>query len=251
MRQSFSARSNPKVFYRPIEAAIRWSGLVRFESRILEVMGSRKVPDPADFPQWPVLRLNAERIFDALANGDLPYGKSGITREDPSLLNDPELTIRHVNLKAWMARCYPDQKPAFLFDTLERHLHPAVSIEVVQILLADRDALKIQLAARTKDMEALQSQFEALNAQYQTLLIEGQHAHEIHPRSESTYLNIIGALIGLLLGKSPSGVPYSSFHTLESIISALIAHHGGRPGISQSTLWTKFAEAKRHLASDS
>ena len=249
MRKSHGLSPHAKVSYRPIEAAIRWSGLVRFESRILEVIGRRQMPDPADFPRWPMLRLNAERLVDALANGDLAYGKGGITCEDRSLLVDPALTIRHVDLKIWMVRYYPDQKPAFLFDSLERDLHPAVSIGTVQTLLADREALKIQLADRVKACQSLQSQLQALKAEHQVQLAEQAQAREPNPRSESTYLNIVGALINLLLGKSPAGVPHSSFHTVESVVSALIAHHGGCPGLSERTLWAKFAAAKRHLAS--
>jgi hypothetical protein len=67
--------------------------------------------------------------------------------------------------------------------------------------------------------------------------------------SEGTYLNIVGGLLTLLLGKSPSGIPYSSFETLEAVISALTAHFGGRSGMSERTLWSKFAAAKRHLSS--
>src|SRR5690606_36431059 len=120
---------DPKVFYRPIEAAIRWSGLTRFESRILKTLSDKALPGHHDFPRWPMLRLNTERIFDALVNGELPYGKAGITCEDPSLLDDPGLTVRHVDLKAWMVRFYPDQRPAFLFDDIERQLHPAIRID--------------------------------------------------------------------------------------------------------------------------
>ena len=130
-----------KVFYRPIEAAIRWSRLTRFEPRILDTLGARPIPDPDDFPRWPMLRLNTERIFDAIRNDDLPYGKAGITCDDPSLIDDPDLTVRHVDLKTWMSRFYPDQRPAFLFDAIERRLHPAVSIETVQALLAARRQL--------------------------------------------------------------------------------------------------------------
>ena len=93
-----------KVFYRPIEAAIRWSRLIRFEPHILGTLGTRPIPDPSDFPRWPMLRLNTERIFDAIRNGDLPYGKAGITCDDPSLFDDPDLTVRHVDLKTWMSR---------------------------------------------------------------------------------------------------------------------------------------------------
>jgi hypothetical protein len=151
-----------KVFYRPIEAAIRWSRLTRFELRILDTLGARPIPDPGDFPRWPTLRLNTERIFDAIRNGDLPYGKAGITCDDPSLIDDPDLTVRHVDLKTWMSRFYPDQRPAFLFDAIERRLHPAVSIETVQTLLAEQEALRIRLADREQSFSTLHEQHELL-----------------------------------------------------------------------------------------
>ena len=65
---------------------------------ILDTLGTRQIPDAGDFPRWPMLRLNTERIFDAIRNGDLPYGKAGITCDDPSLFDDPDLTVRHVDL---------------------------------------------------------------------------------------------------------------------------------------------------------
>lgn len=233
-----------RVFYRPIEAAIRWSGLLRFEARILDAMSDRGIPAASDFPRWPILRLNAERIFDGVRNGELPYGRSGITSNDPALLDDPDLTIRHVDLKTWMTRFYPDQKPTFLFDDIERLLHPAIGIDAVQTLLAEREALKVRIAELERTFDVLHERHQALCKQ-----IESRSAAErdVSPRSEATYLNIVGGLMGLLLGKSPSGKPYSSFETMESVISALLAHHAGRPGMAERTLWTKLAQARRHL----
>ncbi len=66
-------------------------------------------------------------------------------------------------------------------------------------------------------------------------------------RRESTLLNIVGGLLGLLLGKSPSGKPLSVFKDQAAVIDALLAEHRGKPGMSQRTLETKFAEAKRSL----
>lgn len=228
---------NCRTFYRPIEVAIRWSGLERFESRILEIVGARNILDPDDFPQWPMLRLNVERIFDAMRNRELPYGRAGITCDDPCLLDDPQLTIRHVDLRAWMTHFYPSHRPAFLFDDIERQLHPAISVEAVQALLADREALRAQLAAHQREIEALRKEIKR----------QGAPDRVLATRSETTYLNIVGGLLALLLGKSPSGTPYSSFETMESVISALIAHHEGRPGISERTLWAKLAAAKRQV----
>src|SRR3989344_3477655 len=227
MRKSSCLAFGARTYYRPIEAAIRWSGLMRFEQRILERLGQRPLPDPAEFPRWPMLRLNAERIFDAVAHGELAHGKAGIVRAVKGLpIDDPALTIRHVDLKTWMAHYYPGEKPEFLFDDVERALHPAISLDAV-------DALRTEHAVLAKTHAAC--------------VVEAERAHEPGPRSESTYLNIIGGLLTLLLGKSPAGTAYSSFRSMDAVVSALQAHHQGQPGLSERTLWAKLAQARRHL----
>lgn len=76
----------------------------------------------------------------------------------------------------------------------------------------------------------------------------GAAANEMRSR-ESTYLNIIGALLELVLGKTPAGNPQSVFESQAAIIDALIAHHGTKSGISKTTLEAKFADARRQLNS--
>ncbi|WP_454868419.1 hypothetical protein [Pseudomonas farris] len=221
-----------KVYYSPIEAAIRWSNLQEEEINILSVTALMTRVSAEALPLWPLVGLNIERLYDAMRNGELPYGKGGITSNDPALLDAPQLTIRHVDLKHWMAETYPDQKPGFLFDELEQQLHSAIDLGTVQALLLQIKTLKAQLGNRAQPHQSKPADSKP----------------QLLPRAETTYLNIIGGLLTLLLGQSPSGVRYSSFSTLESVISALIAHHNGRPGITERTLWAKFAEAKRQLA---
>ena len=135
-----------------------------------------------------------------------------------------------------------------LATRFSRRLHPAVSIETVQTLLAEQEALRIRLADREQSFSTLHEQHELLCRQAESWDSAGR---EVTPRSETTYLNIVGGLLALLLGKSPGGRPYSSFETMDSVISALLAHYEGRPGISERTLWAKFSAARRHLdASD-
>jgi hypothetical protein len=249
MRKS-SSGAQAKVFYRPIEAAIRWSGLLRFEQRILATLKQRPLPEVTEFPRWPMLRLNAERIFDALAHGEMPYGKDGLGRDTLGLaMDDSSLTVRHVDLKAWMAHYYPGEKPAFLFDEIERALHPAISLDTVGTLLVEREAIKARLAEHLSVYESLRAEHEALLKTHAACAADAERANAPGPRSETTYLNIIGGLLTLLLGKSPSGMPYSSFLTQEAIISAMVAHHSNAMGITERTLQAKFALARRRLQS--
>lgn len=68
-------------------------------------------------------------------------------------------------------------------------------------------------------------------------------------REETTLLNITGALLRLLLGKSPSGKAFSVFQDQTAVIDALLAEHEGKPGIAKRTLEEKFSAAKRSLSS--
>ena len=189
-----------------------------------------------------------ERIFDALTHGELLGGKAGIVLDSQRpALDDPELTVRHVDLKAWMSQFYPGDRPGFLFDGIERAVHPAVSVDTLNILLADREAAKSQLAELALVHETLRTAHEALAKEHATRAANDEQAREPGLRSETTYLNIIGGLLTLLLGNSPSGAAYSSFRSMDAVVSALIAHHEGRPGLSERTLWSKLAQARRHL----
>ena len=105
------------AFYRPIEAAIRWCGLYVHEERILSELGEAFVPERGQFPQWPCLKVNAEKILYAMVNGELPFGRDG---REVSILEDvadQRKTVGHHQLRAWMEKEYPQQRPAFLFDS--------------------------------------------------------------------------------------------------------------------------------------
>lgn len=221
-----------KVFYRPIEAAIRWSQLTELEPLILAALGERGWPASHEFPQWPALHLNTERILDAMRHGELAYGARGMTTNDPSTLDGPALTVRHVDLKEWISRVYPEEKPAFLFERRrrQRRHRPATSWEI--------------MPASQTELEAVTSRWHGAERQQRGNIDDAT----LSDRAERTYLNIIGGLLSLLLGESPSGQPYSSFRTQDAVISALVAHHGKSMGIAERTLQMKFARAKRLLS---
>jgi len=67
------------------------------------------------------------------------------------------------------------------------------------------------------------------------------------PRSETTYLNIIGAMLAVMLNKN-SAKANSVFENQSAVISNIVAHYGAKPGISQRNLEDKFSEAKRSLS---
>jgi hypothetical protein len=157
------------------------------------------------------------------------------------------MTIRHTDLKAWMLRHYPDQKPKFLFDEVERNTHANYNAATFTALQADRDAARAELVKAAKwANETLQKQSE-LQHQCDLLAAMVEKMNQPNARAETTYLNIIGGLLSLMLGKSPSGAAQSVYLNQAAIISALLAHHSDKPGIADSTLENKFAEANRSI----
>ncbi|MFX6035540.1 ATP-binding protein, partial [Acinetobacter baumannii] len=70
MPKSSSHAFGAKTYYRPIEAAVRWCGLLRFEQRILEALEQRAMPEPGEFPRWPLLRLEILHRIGRLEPGE-------------------------------------------------------------------------------------------------------------------------------------------------------------------------------------
>ncbi|WP_248746199.1 hypothetical protein [Pseudomonas sp. MWU12-2037] len=233
-----------KVYYRPIEAAIRLSNLHRFEEQILQRLNGRPRPTPDDFPRWPGLLLKTDQIFDALLNGDLPYGKAGITCANPALLDDPGLTIRHVDLRAWMEKFYPEDRPRFLFSPPECR---GLSREAVKDLINEHNNLTLRLNECTSDYMALKEQNATLTRQVIDLQKKSP-PDNLSDRGRSTLLNIIGGLLTALRGSSPTGKPFTSYESDSAIMDLIIAHHQGRLGISERTMQKYFAAARRSLA---
>lgn len=74
---SKSCNALEKPYDTPLEAALRWCRLIAHEIEIKEKLGKSGMPGPADFPQWPCLRANAEKIYDAMLNDELSFGRDG------------------------------------------------------------------------------------------------------------------------------------------------------------------------------
>lgn len=244
-----SQSCNPlaQVFYRPIDAAIRWCNLMAYETQILEVAWRSPTMLRSAFPQWPCLYANTEKIFDAIRHGELPYGCLGIQVAIGTRVECTQVTIRHTDLKLWMSRFHPEQKPAFLFDQ-PLNQNGTISIGTYLAIQADRDALQLQVRSTETAYQQLLSELEAVGLEKENIEHLIKINGKVSDRSEATYLHIIGAMLSLLLGHSPSGKPHSVFRSQAAIVDALTAHYDKLPGISKRNLDEKFAAAKRSLS---
>lgn len=233
-----------KVYYRPIEAAIRWCGLEAHEPSITKAIGAKILPEVDDFPQWPALRLNAERIIDAMANHELPFGIDGVTVQSGFRLDHPRLTVRHVDLREWMLRYYPFERPVFLFDSAGSTDFPEPG--GVRSVVRERDELHAALAQRDDEVRRLREQvgivrpFDRMGS--------ASDSSALTVRAESTYLHIIGVMLRLLLSPGPTASGRISFATQESVVNAMVDQYGkALMGITERTLHAKFAAANRKI----
>lgn len=238
---------NSKLFYRPIEIALRWCNLVAHEAKILQALPLWPHDLEAAFPQWPCLHKNTELIYDAIRNGELAYGCLGIPVSFGTKVDPAQLTIRHNDLKLWMSIYHSDQRPAFLFFNIPG-IAAAISVENYLVLQADRDALQLKLEASEKNHDSLLENLNAVGLEKEKISQLLNSKKQVSDRTEIVYLHIIGALLDLLLGNTPAGKPHSVFQTQAAIVDNLIAHHPDCIGITKRTLDEKFAAAKRSLS---
>ncbi|MBE8591310.1 hypothetical protein IQK56_10425 [Pseudomonas sp. MAFF 301449] len=242
----YAFNPHSKIFYRPIDAALRWCNLIHYETQIVQADWSRPEKLATLFPQWPKLHAAVEKIYDAVRNGELPYGCLGISVPVGSYVEPYQLTIRHSDLRHWMQVYYPDQKPAFLFES-GSDAHEKISLGAFLALQADRDALLRELSKLQQHHQDVLADIHAIGLERDDLKAMVKTHGQLSERSELTYQNIIGVLLNLFLDQSPAGNPLSVFKSQSAIVDAVIARHQDMPGLSKRTLDKKFAAANRSL----
>lgn len=235
-----------KTFYRPIDAALRWCNLIRYESQIVQAAGSCPEKLRILFPQWPCLHANTDKIYDAIRNGELPYGCFGISVPQDIPVELPLLTVRHSDLRLWMHIYYPDQRPDFLFEPVDSS-PDKISLGVYFALQAERDALLRERNTLQHQLQELEADLQALGLEQESLKAMIKTQGQLSRRSEHTYLQIIGALVNTVLDLSPAGKPLSVFKNQSAIVDAITARYKDIPGLSKRTLDEKFAAANRSL----
>lgn len=197
-------------------------------------------------PFIPCFEVRCRIIHDAIESRTLPASRENGKVTDEHIA--PER--RHVSrehLKAWIAKEHPADKPAFLFDEIERKTHAAINADAFRALQVDRDAARAELEKAKAWAADTISEMDAMRGERDSLRAMVDKANAPGGRSEKTYLNIIGGLLALMLGKSPAGKPQSSFDNQGAIISAMLGHYGHIKGMGDSNLEKIMADANKTL----
>lgn len=233
-------------------AALLWCGVPQEQvNNHLTKASETKLRGVLSLSYMKCFEPRCRAIHNAIEAGVLP-----VCREKGVHVTDhvaPERRhVKRENLKAWIAKEFPDDKPDFLFDKIEKNTHSAINSQAFQTLQADRDAKTTELVKAKERAQQILSERDDLLVERDALksCIDKMEAESrtINQRSETTYLNIIGAMLNLMLSSSPAGKKHSVFDNQAAIISVLLGYYGDRPGISDRTLEAKFSEAKKSLS---
>jgi hypothetical protein len=164
---------------------------------------------------------------------------------------------RHVSrkdLKTWIANEFPADKPAFLFDEIERHTHSSITPDAYRALKAAHDAKEqklLQANERIRETEEAKGKAEterdSLRAMVDSLTNKLSAADVPGARAEKTYLNIIAALLDCINGSLPGIERHPSFASEAKLIEEIDRLFDGYAGLSASNLSRKFPEAKRSI----
>jgi hypothetical protein len=189
-------------------------------------------------------------IHAAIDSGELPS-----CREDGRKVgHDDHVSYgrRHVHgldLKEWAKSISPSERPDFLFDEIERNAHPNITADTYNALKAERDRLEKQLEKAAKDLREAREQKNSFEMQCKSLEAMVNKIGAPGERAESTYQNIIAALLDCIAGSLPGIEKHPSFSSEAKLIEAIDEHYRGYGGLSQSNLSRKFPEAKKALRS--
>ena len=227
-------------------AAALWCGIPPEdveESLSISTQSSRGV---YKHPYIRCLEPRCRAIHDAIEKGLLPCSRENGKVVQEHVANERRHVSRQ-HLKDWIAAQFPSDKPAFLFDEIERNTHAAINADSFRALQADRDALKARVEKAAEEYRKLRSERDALVAERDALAEQIRNPQDPGPRAQTTYLNIIGAMVAVVLGKSPAGKPNSVFSSQSAVIDQVLAYYEGKPGISRRSLEEKFAEGKKSL----
>lgn len=233
-------------YYTPVEAGIRWCGLTKYEPEILANI--REKGEGVRFPQWPCLQPRIAELRYAMRAGEIPHGIDGNPKLDGQSRSESRWTMTHADLRRWFKENTSQTEwPAFLFDEIERGTHSSFTASAVQAIKLDRDAARAELARLKADAEGKDFQIAAMERQIAALKAKLDDAGEPGLRSETAYLNIIGALLEVITRGFRGFKKHPDFVSDTKLIEAIENHYRGISGLSSSNLSRKFPEAKRSL----
>ena len=232
--------------YTILEAAALWCGVtkqalpevIRDSDQISNTGMGRGI---YRHPYYSCIEPYTRAIAQAVDDRSLPH-----TREDGKVLTENDMVAherRHVTgvaLKKWIATAFPEKRPPFLFDDLERDTHTSISADSYRALKADRDAQKLRISNAEVEYRKLQAKNIELINELNNLRGKVGSSSNTHPRTEASYQRLIGALLGIVDGTSH----IKNYVNDAQLIRELGAYYKGYEGFSKRGLEERLPECR-------
>ena len=181
-------RGDRRPFYTVAEAAVNWCNI---QGRKINI-GEDGIP--LEDRINPCLRARALEIMFAIDEGILRCGRDGKNLSADDQVAKPRRTVTHGDLKEWMIRNFPDSKPAFLFDEIERNTHSAITVDAYRALKASTEAKQARIADLEEKLRMLNSQMMTIESERDALRGQVSSFAPIATRERRTMLVVIAAL---------------------------------------------------------
>ena len=150
-------------------------------------------------PHASCIEPRCQAIAQAIEEGLLPHCRENGKQVDAG--EHAAYERWHVTgraLKKWISEEFPNDKPAFLFDDIERNSHSSISADAYRTLTAERDALKIRVDNAIEKFKSLRQEKESIEAERDALqsIINKKEAlkKSLSTKERNTLLVIIAAL---------------------------------------------------------
>lgn len=140
------------------------------------------------------LQARTRAMAEAIDCEILPHGRENAVPTDEFDLVAYER--RHIfgkDLKKWLEKEFPNEKPAFLFDDIEQSSHTSISADSFRALQADRDALKIRIENAEVSFKKLRNEKNTIKQELNSIKQKIEN-NPLTPKERNTLLVLIGAL---------------------------------------------------------
>lgn len=198
-------------------------------------------------PDISCLEPRSRAIAEAIENGSLPHGREdGKTVAPDDHVAHERRRVFGRDLKTWLLKEFPNEKPDFLFDDIEQ-THTTINPDTFRALQADRDALNTRLKNGIEKYKKLDTDKKLIENELASIKAKLKKLDTPSERAETTYQNIIAALLDCIAGNLPNVEKHPSFESEAKLIEAIDEHFKGYSGLSKSNLSRKFPEAKKTI----
>ena len=140
-------------------------------------------------PYIPCMEPRCRALHFAIDESQLEVGrdgsKTGFARDIGHVAHDRR-TINREDLKRWIAKTFPNDKPAFLFDEIERSTHTAINADTFRTLQADRDALKTRIDKAEVWSKEIKEKYNSLERERDSLKAIVDKSFQPSERAETT-----------------------------------------------------------------